>query len=182
MSDNNHSDNQTRRREQSRILMRQARQRMTPEQCEQQRASDRKRKKAARLNRLRPFWGVDGEGAGRDGRGRQHYVLMAASGPGAHERRIKHRDDGGPLSVIDCLEFLLSLSREPILVGFAFGYDANQIIRGIRNPKDRGRDPFETLRRIIRPPQGQYGPRSTFWGEYAIRAAVALFPGLAHRP
>ena len=219
---------QTRRREQSRILKREARQRMTPEQLEQQRANDRGRKKIARLNatpeerarqreresnrprrcrlprkltpeqrarereresnrprrrrlprkltpeqrerqrekarqrsgnRLRPFWGVDGEGAGTDDKGRQPYILLAASGPGADEHRIVHRD-GAALSVRDCLEFLLSLPPEPILVGFAFGYDANQIIRGIGK--------IETLNRILHPPQGQYGPRSTFWGDYAI--------------
>ena len=219
---------QTRRREQSRILKREARQRMTPEQREQQRANDRGRKKIARLNatpeerarqreresnrprrcrlprkltpeqrarereresnrprrrrlprkvtpeqrerqrekarqrsgnRLRPFWGVDGEGAGTDDKGRQPYILLAASGPGADEHRIVHRD-GAALSVRDCLEFLLSLPPEPILVGFAFGYDANQIIRGIGK--------IETLNRILHPPQGQYGPRSTFWGDYAI--------------
>jgi hypothetical protein len=217
---------QTRRREQSRILKREAHRRMTSEQREQQRASERERKKTARLNatpeqrarererernrtrlprkptpeqrasererernrprrcrlprklnpeqrerrrekarqrsgnRLRPFWGVDGEGAGTDDKGRQHYNLMGASGPGADEHRVKHRDGGGPLSVREQLEFLLSLPRDPILVGFAFGYDANQIIRGIGK--------IETLQRIIHPPQGQYGPRSTFWGDYAI--------------
>jgi len=194
---------QARRREQNRVLKREARQRMTPEQREQQRASDRERKKTARLNatpeqrarererecnrprrcrlprklnpeqrerrrekarqrsgnRLRPFWGVDGEGAGTDDKGRQPYILLAASGPGADEHRIVHRD-GAALSVRDCLEFLLSLPPEPILVGFAFGYDANQIIRGIGK--------IETLNRILHPPQGQYGPRSTFWGDYAI--------------
>ena len=194
---------QARRREQNRVLKREARQRMTPEQREQQRASDRERKKTARLNatleqrarererecnrprrcrlprklnpeqrerrrekarqrsrnRLHPFWGVDGEGAGTDDKGRQPYILLAASGPGADEHRILHRD-GAALSVRDCLEFLLSLPPEPILVGFAFGYDANQIIRGIGK--------IETLNRILHPPQGQYGPRSTFWGDYAI--------------
>jgi len=194
---------QARRREQNRVLKREARQRMTPEQREQQRASDRERKKTARLNatleqrarererecnrprrcrlprklnpeqrerrrekarqrsrnRLHPFWGVDGEGAGTDDKGRQPYIFLAASGPGADEHRIVHRD-GAALSVRDCLEFLLSLPPEPILVGFAFGYDANQIIRGIGK--------IETLNRILHPPQGQYGPRSTFWGDYAI--------------
>ena len=194
---------QARRREQNRVLKREARQRMTPEQREQQRASDRERKKTARLNatleqrarererecnrprrcrlprklnpeqrerrrekarqrsgnRLRPFWGVDGEGAGTDDEGRQPYIFLAASGSGADEHRIVHRD-GAALSVRDCLEFLLSLPPEPILVGFAFGYDANQIIRGIGK--------IETLNRILHPPQGQYGPRSTFWGDYAI--------------
>lgn len=137
----------------------------TEEQHDQLRASDRERKKAARLGRLRPFWGVDGEGAGTDAKGRQHYILMAASGPGADDYRVKHRD-GAALSVKDCLEFLLSLPADPILVGFYFGYDANQILRGIYN--SNAKDPYATLKRILDPPQGPYGPRSTFWGEYAI--------------
>jgi hypothetical protein len=199
------------RREQSRILMREARQRMTPEERDQQRANDRERMKIARLNatpeqrarererernrpprklnseqrerrlelarnrilspeqrerrrelsrnRLRPFWGVDGEGAGTDDKGRQHYILMAASGPGADEHRVVQRD-GAALSVRDCLEFLLSLPAGPILVGFAFGYDSNQIIRGMK---------IETQKRIIHPPKGEYGGSlSTFWGDYAV--------------
>lgn len=139
----------------------------TPEQRALQRAEDRKRKRA----RLRPFWGVDGEGAGTDDKGRQNYVLMAASGnlsgSGIENSHTVHRD-GAALSVRDCLEFILSLPRDPILVGFAFGYDANQILRGIRNPKAGGRDPFATLRRILDLPSGPYGPRSTFWSDYAI--------------
>jgi hypothetical protein len=162
------------RREQNRILMRKARQRMTPEQRDQLRARDRERKMAAtpeQRQRRRendrqhsgnlhsPFWGVDGEGAGTDDKGRQHYILMAASGPGADEHRVKHRD-GAPLSLEDGLEFLLSLPRDAILVGFGWGYDGNQLLRLIRRVK--------TLDRILHPKQGQYGPLSTFCGEYAI--------------
>jgi hypothetical protein len=84
---------------------------------------------------------------------------MAASGADGATQRVKHRD-GSPLSVRDCLEFLLSLPPEPILVGFAFGYDANQIIRGIGK--------IETLKRILKPRQGQYGPLPVYWGDYAI--------------
>jgi hypothetical protein len=73
---------QARRREQNRILKCKARQRMTPEQRDQLRASDRMRKMAAtpeQRQRRRendrqhsgnlhaPFWGVDGEGAGLAG-------------------------------------------------------------------------------------------------------------------
>ena len=144
-----------RERESNRPRRRRLPRKLTPEQRERQREKARQRSG----NRLRPFWGVDGEGAGTDDKGRQPYILLAASGPGADEHRIVHRD-GAALSVRDCLEFLLSLPPEPILVGFAFGYDANQIIRGIGK--------IETLNRILHPPQGQYGPRSTFWGDYAI--------------
>lgn len=139
-----------------------ARQRNRPRRCRlprQLNAEQRERRRQRSRNRLRPFWGVDGEGAGTDDKGRQPYILMAASGPGADEHRIVHRD-GAALSVRDCLEFLLSLPPDPILVGFAFGYDANQIIRGMK---------IETQTRIIHPPRGEYGsPLSTFWADYAI--------------
>lgn len=53
----------------------------------------------------------------------------------------------------------MSLPAEPILVGYGIGYDATQILRGIKAP---------TLRRILNPPQGKNGPSYTYWGDYAI--------------
>lgn len=141
-----------------------ARQSAPPSLREQWRVKDCERKKTARRNAPpKPFWGVDGEGAGTDDKGRQNYVLMAASGPGADEARVKHRD-GAALSVRDCLEFLLSLPRGVILVGFAFSYDVNQILRGILSTKN-GR---ATLRGILDPPSGPHGPFYRYWGDYAI--------------
>jgi hypothetical protein len=169
---------QEQRRTQERLRKREARSRQTPEQREEerqrdrvrkretrqhqtpeQREKDRQRKQDARRNQIRPFEGVDGEGGGIDPMGRQPYLLMAASGTTASDEQIKHCE-GRFLSVRDCLEFLLSLSAEPILVGFYYGYDENQILRGIGK--------IETLKRILDPPQGKNGPRSTFWGDYAI--------------
>jgi hypothetical protein len=136
---------------------------LSPQQREKRRELSR--------NRLAPFWAVDGEGAGTDDKGRQPYVLMAASGPGADEPRMVHRDGAG-LSVRDCLEFLLSLPRGLILVGFSFGYDANQMIRGTK---------IETQKRIIHPPHGEYGGAlSTFWGEYAITWVPGQFFRVSH--
>jgi hypothetical protein len=147
---------------------------MTPEQRDLLRAYDRERKQAAtpeQRQRRREndrqhsgnlnasFWGVDSEGAGTDDKGRQPLILLAASGPGANDHRVKHRD-GAPLSLEDGLEFILSLPRNAILVWFGGGYDANQLLRLIRRRK--------TLERILDPKQGQYGPLSTFCGEYAI--------------
>ncbi len=142
-------------RERARIRQQEARKRQTPEQREA--AKERKRNHAR--TKLRPFMAIDGEGAGTDHLGRQPYLLMAASGPTAGEEHVKHCD-GKPLSVRDCLEFLLSLPAEPILIGFYFGYDANQILRGISK--------IPTLKRILDPPQGKNGPCYTYWGDYAL--------------
>jgi hypothetical protein len=101
---------------------------------------------------------VDGEGGGADALGRQPYLLMAASGSAPGDGRILHREDK-PLSVKDCLEFILSLPRNRTLVAFGFGYDTNQILRGI-NP--------QKWLAFFKPSQGKHGPRYTYWGDYAI--------------
>jgi hypothetical protein len=108
-----------------------------------------------------PYMGIDGEGGGTDYEGRQNYILIsAANSEGTH---VCHRD-GEHLITHDCLEFLLSLPPEPILIGFYFmGYDANQILRGII-----GANHGSTIRRILNPNQGKYGPLSTYWRDYAI--------------
>jgi hypothetical protein len=99
---------------------------------------------------------VDGEGGGTDALDRQNYLLMVAANS---EGEYLLRRQGEPLSTRDCLEFLLTLPSGPILVGYGIGYDATQILRGIKAP---------TLRRILNPPQGRNGPCYTYWGEYAI--------------
>ena len=133
---------------------REARLRQTPEQLqrEKEREGRRCRKK------LRSFMAIDGEGGGTDALGRQNYFLMIASGQTSGEERILHRE-GKPLSTRDCLEFILSLPPDPILVGYGFGYDATQILRSIKPP---------TLRQILNPRQGKNGPCYTYWGDYAI--------------
>jgi hypothetical protein len=83
---------------------------------------------------------------------------MCASGQNSGEEHVLHRD-GAALSTGECLEFILSLPADRILVGFGFGYDATQILRGIKPT---------TLRQIQDPPQGKNGPCYTYWGNYAI--------------
>jgi hypothetical protein len=142
------------RRERDRLRKREARTRQTPEQ--RQREKDREGRRCRK--KQRPFMAIDGEGGGTDALGRQNYFLMIASGGMPGEEHILHRE-GKPLSTRNCLEFLLSLPAEPILVGYGIGYDANQILRGMREA---------TQRRILNPPQGRNGPCYTYWGDYAV--------------
>jgi hypothetical protein len=157
------------RREHERERKREARRRQTPDQIDRERArkretrtlltleqKEREREQRRSRKKLRPFMGVDGEGGGTDELGRQNYLLMVAAN--AEDEHLLHRH-GERLSTRDCLEFLLSLPAEPILVGYGVGYDATQILRGIK---------ANTLRRILNPPQGKNGPSYTYWGEYAI--------------
>jgi hypothetical protein len=142
------------RRERRCKYKRDARKRQTPEQREREKERERNRFR----QKIRPFMAVDGEGGGTDHLGRQNYLLMVASGTEAGQEHIL-RSDGKHLSTRDCLEFLLSLPKEPILVGYFFGYDVTQILRGIKQP---------TLQQILNPRQGKHGPCYTYWGDYAI--------------
>jgi hypothetical protein len=162
------------RRERRRARKREARRRQTPEQRERERnrkhkarstqsAEQREQERGRRQSRKkpRPFMAIDGEGGGTDYEGRQNYLLMVVAN--SEETHVCHRN-GEHLTTRDCLEFLLSLPPEPILVGYYFvGYDANQILRGTI-----GANNGSTIRRILNPRQGNYGPLSTYWGDYAI--------------
>jgi hypothetical protein len=158
-----------RKRERERARKREARRRQTSDQRHRERArkheartqltsEQRERERELRRSRkkLRPFMAVDGEGGGTDALGRQNYLLMAAANS---EGEYLLDRQGEPLSTRDCLKFLLSLPAKPILVGYGVGYDATQILRGIK---------AATLRRILNPLQGKNGPCYTYWGEYAI--------------
>jgi hypothetical protein len=162
------------RRERERARKQEARRRQTPEQRErernrkqearaiqtfEQRELERERRQSRKTPR--PIMAIDGEGGGTDYEGRQNYLLMVAAN--SAETHACHRD-GKHLTTGDCLEFLLSLPAEPIHVGYYFmGYDANQILRGLI-----GANHGSTIRRILNPHQGNYGPLSTYWGDYAI--------------
>jgi hypothetical protein len=141
-------------REYERVRKRKARLRQTPDQRERE-----KEREARRCRRKkRPFMAIDGEGGGTDNLGRQNYFLIIGSGQTSGEDYILHRQ-GKPLSTRDCLEFILSLPADPILVGYGVGYDATQILRGIKP---------QTLRQILNPRHGKNGPCYTYWGDYAI--------------
>lgn len=140
-------------RDRERLRKREERKRQTPEQREREQARERARNR----KKIRPFMAIDGEGGGTDALGRQPYLLMVAAGS-AGDAHVLHKE-GESLAVRGCLEFILSLPAEPILVGYGLGYDATQILRGIRPT---------TLRRILNPPQTKNGPGYTYWGDYAI--------------
>jgi len=144
----------TEQRERERLRKDDGRKRQTPAQREHEQKREQKRDR----RRFLPFMAIDGEGGGTDALGRQNYLLMVASCPVAGEEQVLHRD-GHPLSTRDCLEFILSLPANRIPVGYGLGYDVTQAIRGLHE---------QALRRLLKPPQGKYGPLSTYWGDYAI--------------
>lgn len=115
----------------------------------------------------RPFMGIDGEGAGVDRRGRQKYLYLRAGRPGSH---WECWNNGKRLTTRQCLEFILSLPAEPILVGFSFGYDVSMILRDLTEP-DRdypGRPGGRLARLFADKPVGQGHSRYTYWNDYGI--------------
>lgn len=132
---------------------RNARARMTPAEREQTHRHDRVAQKKRRAAKPpRPFIGIDGEGGGTDDQGRQNYILLRAG------KRMLHRN-GAHLTTVDCFEFLLSLPKDAILVGFSIGYDATQWMRGIMG---------DAMERILNPKQGRHGPLPVYWRDYAV--------------
>lgn len=111
----------------------------------------------------RPFLGVDGEGAGTDRRGRQKYLYMRA---GAYECWNR----GKRLTTRQCLEFILNLPAEPILVGFSFGYDVSMILCDLTEPdRDYPGRPADRLKWIFADKaQGPGHSRYTYWNDYGL--------------
>jgi hypothetical protein len=68
--------------------------------------------------------GIDGEGCGRNRKGQQHFRLLRA---GPFELYKK----GKPLRTLQILDWICDLPAEPLLVGFAFGYDTTQMLRDL---------------------------------------------------
>jgi hypothetical protein len=110
--------------------------------------------------KLRPFIGVDGEGAGTNRHGQQHYMLF----------RVGDRElyTGKPLETRAILEHILAAPKDAILVGYGFNYDASQIIGGIYDPADPERY-HDRLAFLFRPKeQGPGVSRYMRWEDYGI--------------
>lgn len=72
-----------------------------------------------------PFCGCDCEGGGENERGQQHLRLFRAG-------EFLLFDDNRPLTTAECLEFICSLPKTRLYVGFAFtSYDGTQILRDL---------------------------------------------------
>lgn len=132
----------------------------TPAAKKAKHASEHRRRIKRRLER--PFTGVDGEGCGVDGQGRQHYMLLRAG-----DRELF---TGLPLTTRQCLDFLLDCpaSDETHLVGFSFGYDVTMILRdlpGVRDP-ERPNDRCAREKLVADKTDGNMG--YTWWKGYGI--------------
>src|SRR5947207_585504 len=104
---------------------------------------------------LRRFIALDGEGAGTDDLGRQNYQLLRA---GDSSGRFSRGVSAPRLSTFDCLDFILALPSDAILIGFFFGYDVTQILRDL--PANRQAALFE--------PKGDRLNQYTWWQSYGI--------------
>lgn len=118
--------------------------------------------KSAKIITFRPFVGVDGEGGGRDRKGRQHYWLLRMGG--------RQLFTGRPLRTIECLSFICAAPANAIYVAFGFTYDATMILRDM--PPERVKLLFQNDRAYIA------GEATEPWEYVAFREFdVALRPG-----
>lgn len=123
----------------------------------------RKRKRAAKRDKRRGrgkhhltkepkvFIGIDGEGVGRKD---HRYVMMARASIGG--RRAKHveAEEGGRLSTIQCLDFILACPKDATVFAFAFNYDLTHILRDLDNDSL-----YKLLRPQLRLPKNDPRPR-----------------------
>lgn len=118
----------------------------------------------------RPFWGIDGEGITTPS-GSHRYMLMCA-GDDLHARELF---TGKPLSTEQCLDFILSLPPDVLLVGFSFGYDTTMALLDL-DPKRRAdlftEKPRPGMNKNAWRATWQFGQRRspyTYWhGRYGI--------------
>jgi|SRR5215469_2706329 len=75
-----------------------------------------------------PFCGCDGEGAGKDDKGRQKYVLFRMG-----DRELYN--NGESLSTLEILDFIFEHPQDEYLMGFYFDYDVCLILKDL--PNDR---------------------------------------------
>lgn len=133
------------------------------------RAADRERHRKLRAdgreaprkhprNTMRPFIALDGEGAGTDEIGRQNYQLLRAGDIGSFNKWIDKSHGSSRLQTHECLNFILSMPRDAILVGYFFGYDVTQILRDL--PPNRMADLFAS--------KEDRKNRYTYWQAYGI--------------
>lgn len=89
----------------------------------------------------------------------QNYSLLTAVFENEPTRRIIGKDNQERLSTVECLEFILSLPPEMLLISFGFTYDVEMILRDLSVTKGKdGESPMQRLHKKHR----------VYWGHYSI--------------
>jgi hypothetical protein len=124
------------------------------------------------VNRLaHPFLAIMGRDSGTDATGAQNYLYLAARE--ADDDSTQYIiDKGCPLSTGECLEFIASLPRHKVIVGFKFGHDIGLFMRDW--PADK--------RARLLDPNGKQAYRETTWhGGYGVQYIPGQFFSVARR-
>lgn len=125
------------------------------------------RRERQRVSKPKPveWWGLDGEGQGRIS---HRYTLLAAVDETGSTRRFIEAPDGGRLSTVQCLEFLLSLPY-PRLFAYSFNYDLTMMLKDLDT---------ETLYKLFhedkRPRTGRTLP-PIVWKQYVLNLERTKF-------
>lgn len=108
---------------------------------------------------LKRVIGIDGEGQGRF----PHLYTFLAAGDGKGESWSTEDPNG--LSTIQCLDFILTLPKNSLVVGFAFQYDLTKILKDL--PDTLLYDLFHEKRRAFRS-HGREQFKPIFWEGYKM--------------
>lgn len=116
------------------------------------------------MNLSAPIIALDGEGY-TDARGRHLYTYVAAC---SAKKRVSalHRPKG--ITTTELLDWLLSLPKDAILVGFSLGYDFAKWVEGMHDGAI-----YSLTHPDLR--QGEHGPRAVRWGAYRVNKVSRKF-------
>jgi hypothetical protein len=113
------------------------------------------------------YWGLDGEGQGRD---KHRYTMLAAVDETGKKTRCIEAES---LSTIQCLEFILSLPKLCKVFAYSFNYDLTLMLKDLDN-KSLYLLFHEELRQ--RPPKTRLlGPRPVVWNGYILNLQRTKF-------
>ncbi len=116
------------------------------------------------------YVGIDGEGQGRQD---HRYVMLAWSNESGSRREAIHAPEGGRLSTVECLDFILGLPNAAKPFAFAFNYDLTKMLTDVDD--DVLYFLFRPEYRQRAPSMAKYGPRPVHWNGYSLNFMNAKF-------
>lgn len=128
-----------------------------------------RKRERTRITAPRQWWGLDGEGQGKED---HRYTLLACVSESGESKYIECKPEKA-LSTIQCLEFLLSLPYNRIFA-YSFNYDLTKILKDLDN-WSLYRLFHEDKRQRKNPEKRKLGPRPISWGPYILNLQRTKF-------
>lgn len=128
-------------------------------------------KKAHKTYRQKTYYvGIDGEGQGRDD---HRYVMLAWSNESGSLKASLEAHEGGRLSTVECLDFILGIPQNARVFAYAFNYDLTKILTDCDDASI-----YKLMRPDLRqrpPGKEKFGPFPVVWNGYVLNYLGSKF-------